>query len=125
MWVGAILNHHHACVCACVRTYAGTLNASAKVPDKSRANEYLYRYVALNRQLKNGVFTVDEERRFVALVRKYGAGSMWGWFASHFGTRVGYTCSAFYRKLIARGVVIDDRFQIDRDTGAAVWFGSK
>ena len=48
-----------------------------------------------------GEWTPEEHELFLRTARAHGAGDKWGLFASHIPQRVGYQCSAYYRRVCA------------------------
>ena len=69
-------------------------------------------------------WTEEEEVLFLDTVKQNGCGDKWGLFASYIPHRVGYQCSAFYRTLLARGLIFDPHYRMN-DNGVAVYVGQQ
>lgn len=69
-------------------------------------NAFYYRHVAPGEERKNGPWTEDEKQLFLKVLEEHPPESgHWGLFARHIPGRVGYQCNAFYKKLVAAGIV--------------------
>lgn len=69
-------------------------------------NAFYYRHVEPGEERKNGPWTEDEKQLFLKVLEEHPPESgHWGLFSRHIPGRVGYQCNAFYKKLVAAGVV--------------------
>lgn len=69
-------------------------------------NAFYYRHVDPNEKRKNGPWTEDEKQLFLKVLEEHPPEmGHWGLFSRHIPGRVGYQCNAYYKKLVAAGVV--------------------
>jgi hypothetical protein len=65
-------------------------------------------------------WTGEEKSRFIEVAARYGVGDKWGLFSTHMPGRTGEECHAFYKVLVAEGVIWDDRFMTNPATGKVI-----
>lgn len=69
-------------------------------------NAFFYRHVMPGEERRNGPWTEAEKALFLRTLAEHPVeGGHWGMFARHIPGRVGYQCNAFFKKLVAAGVV--------------------
>jgi hypothetical protein len=72
----------------------------------SNPNAFFYRHVLPGEARRNGPWSAEEQAHFIEQLELHPPNSAhWGLFARHIPGRVGYQCSAFYKRLIATGVL--------------------
>jgi hypothetical protein len=79
-------------------------------------NAFLYRNLPPGQRQKNGPWSDDEKRLFLARLeemRSQGAGAQWGIFSEAIPGRVGYQCANFYRALVLSGELEDPDYVVE------------
>jgi hypothetical protein len=79
-------------------------------------NAFLYRNLPPGQRQKNGSWSPDEKRVFLARLeemRSHGSGAQWGIFSEAIPGRVGYQCANFYRALVLAGEVNDPDYVVE------------
>ena len=90
-------------------------------------NAYFYRFNAPGESQKNGPWDKDEIVLFMKRLAERGGVSdgQWGIFSKAIAGRVGYQCSALYRKLIEKGPIRDPNYYLDEKGKAHYLFSTK
>eukprot|EP01012_Entosiphon_sulcatum_P032315 TRINITY_DN41117_c0_g1_i1.p1 TRINITY_DN41117_c0_g1~~TRINITY_DN41117_c0_g1_i1.p1 ORF type:complete len:517 (-),score=66.82 TRINITY_DN41117_c0_g1_i1:15-1565(-) len=83
-------------------------------------NEYFYRHLAEGEEPRSGGFSREEEEKLTKLcieqgINKAGSRPRWGLLSRHFPGRVGYACSAAYRKLVDSKKIHDENYIFDEN----------
>ena len=85
------------------------------MPSERRPNAYYYRHLPPGEKQRNGAWTPEEKKLFLARMKEMRGdsdtfGRDWGLFSLAIPARVGYQCSNFYRLLIESGELTDSKY---------------
>lgn len=82
------------------------------------SNAYFYRNLRQGEKPRNGKWTPEETRVFLARIKEmtkknfYDTTPQWGIFSMVIPGRVGYQCANYYRNLVLEGRIYDPRYKV-------------
>lgn len=89
-------------------------------------NSYYYRFNAPGEMQRNGQWSPQEKKQFLARLEELGgANGQWGIFSMAIAGRVGYQCSNYYRGCIKNGSIVDPNYLVDEKGALHYLFGKK
>lgn len=82
---------------------------------ESNPNSFFYRHVLPGEEKKNGPWTEKEKEMFIEAIKVHPPSGHWGIFSRNIPGRVGYQCSAFYKKLLSTGEIDEKTIEVNPD----------